>query len=96
MTPFAASRSSEKTWNVRIVEPRCVGRLKEGRRRRWFGEGRRRMRRDEERVFVHGFDGFGWQESFWRANAKVGLFVKNGEAAELELFVLKEPRQERT
>ena len=54
------------------------------------------MRRDEERVFVHGFDGFGWQESFWRANAKVGLFVKNGEAAELELFVLKEPRQERT
>ena len=63
VTPFAASGSNEKAWNVRIVEPRCVERLKERRRRRWFGEGRRGMRRDEKRV-IHDLDE---QESFWRA-----------------------------
>ena len=35
------------------------------------------MRRDEERVAVHGFGGFGEQESFWRANAKGWSFGKN-------------------
>lgn len=75
MTPFAA-RSNEKAWNVRIVEPRCVARLKEWRRRRWFGEGRRRMGRDEEGVVVHGFDWFSW--SFWQANAKLLVFELGG------------------
>lgn len=75
VTPFAASGSNEKAWNVRIVEPRCVERLKERRRRRWFGEGWRGMRRDEMRVVIH-IHGFDEQESLLAGNAEVGLFER--------------------